>query len=92
MREIENKDYIGNNMSRIVGECIAVPWSYCQPFFYGEYEGKLINGKDCKIDIAAKIVVHDYENNWYGSDEIHIWYCDAVHVQQLIENIEELRR
>jgi hypothetical protein len=76
-------------MSRTVGECIAIPWSYCQPFYYGDYEGRLINGKDCKIDVSNKIKVYDCENNWCGSDEIDIWYCDAVHIKQLTEAIEQ---
>lgn len=75
-------------MSRMVGECIAVPWSYCQPFFYGEYEGRLVNGKDCKIQVDWKIRVYDSQNNQCGSDEVHIWYCDATHVKNLMDILE----
>ena len=76
-------------MSMIVGECVAVPWHYCTPFFYGEYEGRLINGKHCKIDVDSKISVYDFENEWHGTDEIDIWYCDVVNVKTMIEHIQQ---
>jgi hypothetical protein len=78
-------------MPRFIDECIAIPWSYCPPFFYGDYEGRLINGKDCKIDVSNKIKVYDIDNNRCGSDEIDIWYCNALHVSGLIETIKEQR-
>ena len=75
-------------MSRMVGECIAIPWDYCIPFFYGEYEGRLINGEDCKIDVDSKIRVYDNGGKQVGTDQVHLWYGNASHIKQLIENIE----
>lgn len=78
-------------MNRIIGECVAIPWDYCTPFFYGEYEGRLINGKSCKIDVDSKIKVYDDEGGWHGTDEIDIWYCYVNDIKSMLEHIEQRR-
>jgi hypothetical protein len=76
---------------KLIGTHIAIPWDSCIPFFYGTYEGKLKNGKSCKIDADSKIIVHDEDGKWCGTDEISYWLCEFRHVKSLIENLEQHR-
>ena len=77
----------------IIGTQLAVPWDCCIPFYYGEYKGKLKNGKECIIDLDWKIRAYTADTlDQVGTDEILYWLCDVNHVKTLIDAFENTRQ
>ncbi len=74
----------------IIGTHIAVPWDYCTPYHYGEYKGKLKNGKECRIDVDWKIRAYTTDTlDQVGTDEILYWLCNVNHIKEIIDNIHK---
>jgi hypothetical protein len=72
----------------IIGTHIAISWDYCNPFHYGTYKGKLKDGRECKIEVDWKTVVHTLNDEWVGTDEIAYWLCDSGTVKSLLEDLD----
>lgn len=74
----------------IIGTHIAIPWDSMKPPFYGEYKGKLKDGRECKIDVDWHIKAYplDRDSPQVGTDQIAYWLCSYAHIQELIANFE----
>lgn len=74
---------------KILGTHIPIMWDSCVPFFYGNYEGKLKDGRDCKIDVDWKIQVFVCDTlEQVGTDEVRYWLCDAGHINSMLQQLE----
>ena len=74
----------------IIGTHVAIPWDSCIPPFYGEYKGRLKDGRDCNIDVDWKITAYpiDRDSPQVGTDQIAYWLCSYANIKALIEAFE----
>ena len=72
----------------ILGTHLAISWDYAQPYFYGKYDGKLKDGRECKIEIDWNAKAFTLEGEQVGTDQIKYWLCDSTHAKSLLDNVD----
>lgn len=76
-------------MDKIIGTHLAVSWDCCKPFMYGLYEGKLLDGTECNIDVDYYTRVYKPNGEQVGTDQIRYWYCDVIDLKSILDNMGE---
>jgi hypothetical protein len=69
---------------RLIGKVL---WKDQTPFHYGDYAGRTIGGKRCRIEYftRTKVFVKDRQ---IGSDQIASWYLYTGHLSSIVRELD----
>lgn len=67
---------------------LEVPWDFCIPYYYGEYEGILKDGSPCRIDVDWKIRAFNAQKEQVGTDQIRSWFATPQTIKSLTDELE----